>query len=35
MYLIFLYNVNKFFGDMMCFDRPTSIIAFGRKSEKL
>ena len=35
MYLIFLYNVNKFLSDMMCFDRPTSIIAFGGKSEKL
>ena len=34
MYLIFLYNVNKFLSDMMCFDRPTSIIAFGGKSEK-
>ena len=35
MYLIFLYNVNKFLSDMMCFDRPTWIIAFGGKSEKL
>ena len=35
MYLIFLYNMNKFLSDMMCFDRPTSIIAFGGKSEKL
>ena len=34
MYLIFLYNVNNFLSDMMCFDRPTSIIAFGGKSEK-
>ena len=35
MYLIFLYNMNKFLSDMMCFDRPTSIIEFARKSEKL
>ena len=35
MYLIFLYNVTKFLSDMMCFNRPTSIIAFGGKSEKL
>ena len=35
MYLFFLCNVNKFLSNIMCFDRPTSIIAFGGKSEEL
>ena len=35
MYLIFLYTVNKFHKDILSFERPTSIIAFGRISAKL
>ena len=35
MYLIFLDIVDKFDSVMMCFESPTSIIAFGGKSEKL
>ena len=35
MYLIFLYNLTKFLSHMLSFNRPTSIIAFGGKSEEL
>ena len=35
MFLSFIHIVCKFLGGMMCFDRPTSIITFGGKSEKL
>ena len=34
MHLIFFYKVNKVLSDMMWFDRPTSIIAFGPFGEK-
>ena len=34
-YLTFLHFVYKFVSNMMCFESPTSIVAFGGKSKKL